>query len=79
MKGELVWEGKDYTDEKQWTLVLTEDHLVEIDDALKAFRGLNKPIEHVSQQTFPLPTLSPILRQHAKELQSGRGLSSCGV
>jgi len=39
MKGELVWEGKDYTDEKQWTLVLTEDHLVEIDDALKAFRG----------------------------------------
>jgi len=39
MKGELVSEGKDSTDEKQWTLVLTEDHLVEIDDALKAFRG----------------------------------------
>lgn len=36
-------------------------------------KGLNKPIGHVSQQTFPLPTLSPILRQHAKELQSGRG------
>lgn len=39
MKGELVWEAKDYTDEKQWTLVLTEDHLAEIDDALKAFKG----------------------------------------
>ena len=35
--------------------------------------GLNKPIGHVSQQTFPLPTLSPILRQHAEELESGRG------
>lgn len=39
LKGELVWEGKDYTDEKQWILALTEDHLAEIDDALKAFRG----------------------------------------
>ncbi|KAL2062016.1 hypothetical protein VTL71DRAFT_6282 [Oculimacula yallundae] len=73
LKGELVWEGKDFTDESQWTLVLTESHIKEIDAALKHFKSLNKPIGFVNQQTFPLPTLSPILRQHAKELQSGRG------
>ncbi|KAH6718335.1 hypothetical protein BKA61DRAFT_513017 [Leptodontidium sp. MPI-SDFR-AT-0119] len=73
LKGELVWEGKDYTDESQWTLVLTDNHLQEIDAALKHFKSLNKSIGSVNQQTFPLPTLSPILHQHAKELQSGRG------
>ncbi|CAL3972979.1 unnamed protein product [Diplocarpon coronariae] len=34
---------------------------------------LNKSAGLINQRTFPLPTLSPILRQHAKELWSGRG------
>lgn len=38
LKGELVWEGKDFTDESQWTLLLTESHLQEIDTALQIFK-----------------------------------------
>jgi hypothetical protein len=35
--------------------------------------ALGKPLGHVSQVTFPLPNLKPILRQHAEILHNGRG------
>lgn len=35
----LVWEGKDWTDASQWEFELTPEHLKEIDDAVKHFRG----------------------------------------
>lgn len=35
--------------------------------------ALGKPIGHVSQATFPLPVLGPLLQKPAIELQSGRG------
>jgi hypothetical protein len=34
---------------------------------------LKRPIGAISQETFPLPYLSPLLRKKALELQSGRG------
>lgn len=38
LTGDLVWEGKDFTDEKQWTFELTQDHLNEIGEALAHFK-----------------------------------------
>jgi hypothetical protein len=90
LKGPLVWEGKYFTEERDWTVSVNETQLHEIHQALIYFKceksslrvssnsnkiitALNKPIGHVNQTTFPLPTLSPLLRQHAKELSSGRG------
>lgn len=35
--------------------------------------GLGKPFGHISPDTFPLPTLGPILRDLSKELHTGRG------
>ncbi|KAF8636781.1 hypothetical protein AX16_010982 [Volvariella volvacea WC 439] len=69
----LVWEGEDWTDEKQWTYDLSTEHLKEIDDAVKHFKSLNKPLGLLSPETFPLPTLSPALKSLAKELYTGRG------
>ena len=91
LTGPLVWEGKDFTDEKQWTFSLIEEHLEEIHNALQHFKcklshflsimdrrltvttALDKPIGHVSQASFPLPTLAPLLRQQAQTLSTGRG------
>ncbi|KDR86131.1 hypothetical protein GALMADRAFT_52396 [Galerina marginata CBS 339.88] len=69
----LVWEGKDWTDPTQWEYELSPEQLKEIDDAVKHFHGLDKPFGHISPQTFPLPTLGPILKDLAKELHTGRG------
>ncbi|TFK22445.1 Clavaminate synthase-like protein [Coprinopsis marcescibilis] len=69
----LVWEGKDWKDESQWSFDLTAVHLKEIDGALEHFKGLNVKPGRVNQDTFPLPTLGPALRDQAKELHTGRG------
>jgi len=39
LESPLVWEGKDWTDAKQWEFELNEEHLREIDDAVKHFNG----------------------------------------
>jgi hypothetical protein len=38
LTGPLVWEGKDFTNEKEWTFSLTESHLEEIHNALQHFK-----------------------------------------
>ncbi|KAF7967898.1 hypothetical protein HWV62_32812 [Athelia sp. TMB] len=75
LESPLVWEGSDWTDEKEWVYALTAPDLEEIASALKHFRSLDKPLGFVSQTTFPLPTLGPILAGIARELHSGRGFS----
>lgn len=39
LAGGLVWEGKDFTDKRQWTLVLNDSQLEEIRIALEYFKG----------------------------------------
>ncbi|KAF8995161.1 taurine catabolism dioxygenase TauD [Cyathus striatus] len=73
LESPLVWEGKDWKDEPQWVYQLTEEQLKEIDDAVKHFHGLDLHLGHVSESTFPLPTLGPELKLLAKELHYGRG------
>ncbi|KAF8994584.1 hypothetical protein BDQ17DRAFT_1392391 [Cyathus striatus] len=73
LESPLVWEGKDWKGEDQWVYNLSEEQLKEIDDAVKHFRGLDKPLGHLSPSTFPLPTLGPILSDLSRELYSGRG------
>ncbi|KAL3421230.1 hypothetical protein PVAG01_07675 [Phlyctema vagabunda] len=73
LTGPLVWEGQDYKDESQWTLVLNESQVEEIHQALLHFKGLNKILGSINPETFPLPKLHAVLREQAKELHSGRG------
>ncbi|KAI0308629.1 hypothetical protein OF83DRAFT_1180571 [Amylostereum chailletii] len=73
VEGPIVWEGSDWTDEKQWVYVLSNVELKEIKDGVEHFKSLNLPLGHISQETFPLPTLSPLLHNFSKELYSGRG------
>ncbi|KAF5313517.1 hypothetical protein D9611_008500 [Ephemerocybe angulata] len=73
LESPLVWEGKDWKDESQWTYNLNDSQLEEIDGALKHFHSLNVPQGRINQSTFPLPTLGPILRDLSRELYSGRG------
>ncbi|KAF8185728.1 taurine catabolism dioxygenase TauD [Pholiota molesta] len=69
----LVWEGKDWKGEEQWVYELTSTHLDEISAAVKFFHGLGLHFGHISPETFPLPSLGPILRDLAGELHYGRG------
>lgn len=39
LESPLVWEGKDWTNPKQWEFTLSKTHLKEIDDAVTHFKG----------------------------------------
>ncbi|KAJ3815406.1 hypothetical protein EV368DRAFT_30549 [Lentinula lateritia] len=73
VEGPIVWEGKDWISEDQWVFHLSPAQLQEIDDALAHFKALNRVMGYISNDTFPLPTLSTILVSLASELYSGRG------
>ncbi|KAJ8488392.1 hypothetical protein ONZ45_g13972 [Pleurotus djamor] len=73
VEGPIVWEGKDWTSEAQWVYQLSPSQLEEIDSALRHFKGLGIAMGYINKETFPLPTLTSIIRGLAEELYSGRG------
>lgn len=73
LKGDLVWEGDTLAETYDWTYVLREDQLAEIDEAVKHFKSLGLPISHVAKDTFPLPKLHSELRRLSHELHFGHG------
>ncbi|KAF9484930.1 Clavaminate synthase-like protein [Pholiota conissans] len=73
VEGPIVWEGKDWDSEDQWVYRLSDAELKEIDDALEHFKGTGLEMGYIGKTNFPLPTLSSVLHELAKELYSGRG------
>jgi hypothetical protein len=52
LTGGLVWEGKDFTDESQWTLSLNDSQIGEIHDALRQFQSQLSQENEVSKLNF---------------------------
>ncbi|KAK0474936.1 hypothetical protein IW261DRAFT_535872 [Armillaria novae-zelandiae] len=73
VEGPIVWDGGDWASEDQWVYRLGGAELKEIDAALEHFKGTGKALGYISKETFPLPTLGPVLKDLARELYSGRG------
>ena len=45
----LVWEGNDWKNEAQWVFTLSQDHLKEINEAVKHFRGAARPLANYTE------------------------------
>ncbi|KAJ4397480.1 hypothetical protein N0V93_001709 [Gnomoniopsis smithogilvyi] len=71
--GDMAWEGDKLAETYDWTYVLSDEELEEIDVALEHFKSLNLPIAYISQDTFPLPRLHSELRRLSRELHFGHG------
>lgn len=73
LQGDMVWEGDTLAETYDWTYVLSEEQLAEIDEAVKHFKSLNLPLAHITKDTFPLPKLHAELRRLSHELHFGHG------
>ncbi|KAI1344191.1 TfdA family taurine catabolism dioxygenase TauD [Xylariaceae sp. FL0016] len=73
LKGNLVWEGDSIANTYDWTYVLNDAQLAEIDGAVSHFKGLDLPTGALSPDTFPLPALHGELRRLSDELHNGHG------
>ncbi|PVH70324.1 Clavaminate synthase-like protein [Cadophora sp. DSE1049] len=80
-----AWSGADIKKDpspERYTLTLTQDQITELEQACSKFQGLGLPLDSVSQETFPLPTIGSRLKKLAKVLTNGvsfffiRGLDS---
>jgi len=70
---DLVWEGKGLEEKYDWVYELNDCEVEEIEEALKHFRSLHKPLGYITQETFPLPILHTVLREVSRELHFGHG------
>jgi hypothetical protein len=69
----LVWDNTNIGDRYDWTFELSPIDLVEVEEALKHFKSLEKPLGYVTQETFPLPMLHAKLREISREIHDGFG------
>jgi len=79
-----AWEGRTLAQDRSWEIELTDSHRQELGDALDAFKSWARDRKLTAQwlhgnlvpplESFPLPTLAPLLRQAQQELEEGYGL-----
>ncbi|EAQ84189.1 hypothetical protein CHGG_10593 [Chaetomium globosum CBS 148.51] len=75
LEGDLAWGPASFASEDDYTLVLTEDEVLEVRSGLQHFNELGLYGNEVSPTTFPLPTLGPKLRQISADVHRGRGFA----
>lgn len=73
--GPHVWEGKELADKPElWLHVFTPEEQDDVDKAIKHFLSLDLPYSAISQETFPLTILRPVLHQAVLDIHQGLGL-----
>ncbi|KAL2884852.1 Taurine catabolism dioxygenase TauD TfdA family protein [Ceratocystis lukuohia] len=69
------WTGSDYANDNSYILMLSQEDVKEIDEALAHVNASELPngVDSISPATFPLPLLGPKLSGVGDELYNGRG------
>ncbi|KAF8419300.1 hypothetical protein EV426DRAFT_615762 [Tirmania nivea] len=73
LKGPLAWKKNELT-EAMYVAVLTEEQIQEIEKAMREFIASEQHEGYISQTTFRLPILGPILRQRSNEVHNKHGI-----
>ncbi len=70
-----VWTGAELDADRSWEYVLNDAHRAELDAALGAVKTQGLGIPAVSKDSFPLPSLGPVLTSVGDDLRDGRGFA----
>jgi len=73
IEGPVAWRGDALAHARDWAVYMPQASLEEIDRALGRFRDSARPLETMRREDFEIPTLAPLLRDVANELENGRG------
>ena len=68
-----AWYGKELRGDSSWIWPFEDEHLEELDEALRASKARGLAEQELKRQDFPLPTLSAFLQRMLDELEHGRG------
>lgn len=70
-----VWRAADLAADPSWIVELSARHRREALEALEAVNGAGVALEDIGPETFPLPTLGPVLDGVIDEIADGRGVT----
>lgn len=68
-----AWLGKDERRKSDWIYRLDDGEIAELEAALRSAKASGLPLEEISREDFPLPTLAGAIRAWAEDLHHGRG------
>ncbi|RDA89740.1 hypothetical protein CP533_1057 [Ophiocordyceps camponoti-saundersi (nom. inval.)] len=69
----LAWVGTQFSKTSDYSLILKEDDVRELEEALDGFKELGLDAPHISRHNFRLPTLGPRLLALGRDVYDGRG------
>jgi hypothetical protein len=74
ISGPTLWQAEDYKNNpERWTRPFTDEEVQELGKAADDFIASGTPLTGISQQNFPLPTLSKVLGELREDLINGKG------
>jgi len=68
-----AWKGSDMVKSSEWIYELSSGELAELDEALRHVKKKGLRIPDIGRDDFPLPSLSAVLGDMLRELETGRG------
>ncbi len=73
VKGTSAWTRDEIAASDDWTHVLSDAEIEDLDLALRAVRRRDVNMTDIAQADFPLPVLGPALAELEREVRTGRG------
>ena len=70
-----AWTGEELATSDDWIWRLDAHDIAEIDGALASAKRLNRPWQETTAADFPLPRLAERLRETARRLEHGKGIT----
>lgn len=68
-----AWRGSELQDADDWLISLDERNIRDFSSAIASVEARKLPIEAITRDAFPLPSLERLLSNVADELENGRG------
>ncbi len=73
ISGASVWTAEDFEGRDDWIVFLTREHVEELEGVLADARRAELGLADLTLDTFPLPSLRPVIDGIVHELENGRG------
>jgi hypothetical protein len=73
--GAAAWKSADMKNPADWTHVLTEAEIADLDQALRGVQKRGLTMADVTRKDFPLPVFGPFLQELERTVRSGRGFA----
>jgi hypothetical protein len=73
--GAPAWKSAEMKNPADWTHVLTEAEIADLDQALRGVQKRGLAMADVTRKDFPLPVFGPFLKELERTVRSGRGFA----